>query len=296
MSSWITNGNLQGTLSVGQGERGKSLEYEWRGTELGIRVEGGEYQFVNLAGEGVGSGREIELQVGNGYIQWRYKGEEEWKNLISIDSLKGIQGPQGPKGDMGPKGEKGEQGLPGETGPQGPKGEQGIQGIQGPQGLPGKDGKQGIQGERGQDGTNGQDGVTPNISIGTVTTLEAGEQATVTREGTRENPVLNFGIPKGEKGENTSDESVITEIIGSTLTITTDKRQTVTMQNNTTIVLPVVDKFTEIHLFFSTTEELTLVLPNIKWNNQVDIEANKTYEFIFTYVDNSWLGGIVPYV
>ena len=188
MSSWI-NANLTGTLSIGQGERGKSLEYEWRGTELGIRVEGEEYQFVNLAGEG--TGREIELQVGNGYIQWRYKDEEEWNNLISIDSLKGVQGPQGPKGDIGPKGEKGEQGLPGETGPQGiqgPKGDKGIQGIQGP------------QGEKGQDGTNGQDGVTPNITIGTVTTLEPNQQATVTKRGTKEEPIFDFGIPKGADG------------------------------------------------------------------------------------------------
>lgn len=110
MSSWI-NGNLQGNLSIGQGERGKSIEYEWRGTELGIKQEGEEeYQFVDLAGSGAGSGREIELQVGNGYIQWRYK-EEEWNNLISIDSL---------KGGKGDKGEQGEQGI---QGPQGPKGD-----------------------------------------------------------------------------------------------------------------------------------------------------------------------------
>lgn len=127
MSSWITNGNLIGKLSIGQGERGKSLEYNWRGTELGIRVEGEEeYQFVNLAGGGIGSsgadGREIELQVGNGYIQWRYKDEEEWNNLIELSTLEGKQGPQGPKGDIGPQGEKGEQGLPGEKGDQGDNG------------------------------------------------------------------------------------------------------------------------------------------------------------------------------
>lgn len=92
------NGNLTGKLSVGQGERGKSIEYMWRGTELGIRQEGEEeYHFVNLAGgsdNGV-AGREIEFQVGNGYLQWRYKGEEEWKNLIAISELKGDKGEQG---------------------------------------------------------------------------------------------------------------------------------------------------------------------------------------------------------
>ena len=45
-------------------------------------------------------------------------------------------------------------------------------------------------------------GVTPNITIGTVTTLEAGQQATVVNSGTKENPVFDFGIPKGENGSN----------------------------------------------------------------------------------------------
>ena len=202
MSNWI-NGNLTGKLSVGQGERGRSLEYEWQGTKLGIRQEGEEeYQFVNLAGGG--AGREIELQVNNGYIQWKYKGEISWNDLISIDSLKGT------KGD---KGEKGEQGLTGQVGPrgeQGPKGDKGEKGEQGIQGVAGKDGKNGIDGTNGingQDGANGKDGVTPNITIGTVTTLEAGEQATVTREGTNENPIFNFGIPKGKSGANSSNSN-----------------------------------------------------------------------------------------
>ena len=53
-------------------------------------------------------------------------------------------------------------------------------------------------GINGTDGTNGQDGITPNLQIGTVTTLEPNEQATVTRTGTDENPILNFGIPRGQ--------------------------------------------------------------------------------------------------
>ena len=111
MSSWC-NGNLKGNLSVGQGERGKSLEYMWRGTELGIRQEGEEeYQFVDLAGSGAGIGREIELQVGEGFIQWRYKGEATWNNLISIDSLKGEEGLPGKDGVDGANGEDGADGY-----------------------------------------------------------------------------------------------------------------------------------------------------------------------------------------
>lgn len=49
--------------------------------------------------------------------------------------------------------------------------------------------------------TNGINGFTPNITIGTVATLQPTEQATATITGTLENPVLNLGIPQGVQGE-----------------------------------------------------------------------------------------------
>lgn len=51
--------------------------------------------------------------------------------------------------------------------------------------------------------TNGEDGTigaTPNIKIGTVQTLDPGQDATASMTGTPENPLLNLGIPKGENG------------------------------------------------------------------------------------------------
>lgn len=68
-------------------------------------------------------------------------------------------------------------------------------------GIDGKNGQNGKDGINGTNGIDGQDGITPNIQIGTVETLEPTEEATVTRTGTDEEPVFNFGIPKGEKGE-----------------------------------------------------------------------------------------------
>lgn len=44
------------------------------------------------------------------------------------------------------------------------------------------------------------DVVTPNLTIGTVETLEAGTSATATITGDKGNPVLNLGIPKGADG------------------------------------------------------------------------------------------------
>ena len=64
-------------------------------------------------------------------------------------------------------------------------------------------GERGERGEPGQDGTDGRDGadgVTPNLSIGTVETLEPTQDAYVTRRGTDANPIFDFGIPKGDPG------------------------------------------------------------------------------------------------
>ena len=125
----------------------------------------------------------------------------------------GEVGPVGPEGPQGPKGDKGDKGDTGEQGPQGPQGPQGLQGIQGEKGDKGDKGDKGEtgpqgeigpQGERGpvgETGPQGPVGKTPNIQIGTVETLEPTEEATVTRTGTDEEPLLNFGIPKGDKGE-----------------------------------------------------------------------------------------------
>lgn len=49
------------------------------------------------------------------------------------------------------------------------------------------------------------DGVTPNVQVGTVQTLPEGSNATVTRTGTDEQPLFNFGIPVGATGARGSD-------------------------------------------------------------------------------------------
>ena len=50
-------------------------------------------------------------------------------------------------------------------------------------------------------GVQGETGATPDISIGTVTTGAAGSDAEVEVTGTAEEPVLNFTIPQGLKGD-----------------------------------------------------------------------------------------------
>ena len=54
--------------------------------------------------------------------------------------------------------------------------------------------------KKNEDILKGSDGKTPQFTIGTVETLAAGSNATASITGTKEEPVLNLGIPKGEKG------------------------------------------------------------------------------------------------
>lgn len=108
-----------------------------------------------------------------------------------------IMGPAGPQGFPGEKGDTGD------TGPVGPQGPQGESGPAGPKGDTGPQGPKGDPGERGETGSPGQDGapgLAATIQIGQVTTLEPGNQATVTNIGTDTAAIFNFGIPRGEQG------------------------------------------------------------------------------------------------
>lgn len=69
-------------------------------------------------------------------------------------------------------------------------------------------------------GAQGATGATPDFEIGTVETLEPDQPATATITGTPENPVLNLGIPKGEKGEGGG--GAVTSVAGKTGAVTLD--------------------------------------------------------------------------
>ena len=153
---------------------------------------------------------------------------------------------------------------------------------------------------KGDNGAKGDTGATPNLQIGTVTTLDSGSSATVSITGTTENPLLNLGIPKGDTGGAIVETWEELTISNTTLTLTEKKNQIVSnMVDGTEILLPSISdsRPLELHLFFNTTEDLTLILPSCKWQNgsAPTISANKTYEFIFTYT-TEWLGGVIEYV
>ena len=138
------------------------------------------------------------------------------------DVLTGPQGPKGDTGDTGPTGPRGPKGDTGDTGPTGPAGPSASIAVGTVTTLPAGSNAtvtnsgtsssavldfgipQGVKGETGATGPRGEIGATgqsANISIGTVTTLPSGINATVVNSGTSMDAVLDFGIPQGPKGD-----------------------------------------------------------------------------------------------
>ena len=81
-----------------------------------------------------------------------------------------------------------------------------LERLEGPSGPTGPRGATGATGPKGE---TGQNAVNPNFSIGTVTTLPSGSDATVTLTGTYPNLVLNFGIPRGADGSGGGTEEPV---------------------------------------------------------------------------------------
>ena len=195
-------------------------------------------------------------------------------------------------------------------------------------------GDKGDKGENGADGASGKDGATPNITIGTVTIVEAGGNATASIGGTTPNLVLNLGIPKGANGANgTVDSSkyynkteIDTKLSEVNNTISNSEtgltkanyapsvsiypsRSYINVTGNITVTLPNysqllvgIGAFTyEHHVYMSFNGAYTVTFTNtIKWQSIPTIKAGTVVDFIFNYIHaddntNFWLGGAVVY-
>ena len=146
------------------------------------------------------------------------KGEQGIQGATGPQGEKGVTGPQGPTG-VSPTVTVGSvtsgssaniSSSPTESGvaldfvlPIGPTGPQGIQGPVGPQGEKGEKGEQGIQGatgpqgEKGITGPQGPTGVSPTVTVGSVT---SGSSANISSSPTESGVALDFVLPIGPTG------------------------------------------------------------------------------------------------
>lgn len=213
---------------------GPKTSNDWgTGTELATKAQiSGLTIGGSLPGAGGGSGDAATIAVGTvttGDPGTNATITNAGTNTAAVFNFvipRGDVGPTGPTGPAGPTGPTGATGATGATGPAGPTG---ATGPQGPQGPAGPQGDQGIQGEtgptgatgatgpagpKGDAGTTGSPGTAATITIGAVTTGAAGTNVAITNSGTTTAAILNFTIPKGDKGDNA------TVTAGANITVT----------------------------------------------------------------------------
>lgn len=156
-----------------------------------------------------------------------------------------------------------------------------------------------IRGPEGKEGGQGPVGATPELAIGTVETLAPGAAAKVEISGTPENPVLDFGLPQGEPGNDyvltSADKVEIAGLVSDMFEVTVSGTTPVIAAANNTryicgevstldITLPASGIVDVVFTSGSTPTVLTITPPTgvtLKWANGFDptaLEANKTYE------------------
>ena len=127
-------------------------------------------------------------------VQWKYRDETDWRDLVALTELTGAAGENGRDGANGENGTDGKNGI---NGTNGKDGMNGVDGTDGQNGIDGKDGKDGInaknievqraathiqwryeggewqnlvaiadiEGPAGQNGTDGANGKTPEFRV-----------------------------------------------------------------------------------------------------------------------------------
>ena len=94
-------------------------------------------------------------------IQWKYRDEADWRDLVALDELRGAAG------ENGKDGVDGTNGINGKDGSNGADGKNGINGLNGSNGLNGKDGINGVDGKDGADGKDGINGKSIEVQRAT---------------------------------------------------------------------------------------------------------------------------------
>ena len=128
-----------------------------------------------------------------------------------------------------------------------------------------------------------------SVEVGTTTTLPAGSAATVTNSGTFNHLVLDFGIPKGERGDIGSDiVNTINGMYGDVILGASD----VGALPDTTTIYDLTDSEQQASLNSGITEELTSQI-TINANDILDLQ-NAGYITGITYADVTEALGFTP--
>lgn len=90
--------------AINQFADGKADGLDYKDNILKLLSGEKELARVTIAGGASGAAREIELQKSETAIQWRYTGEEEWRDLVLLEDLRGEPGADGTTPHIGDNG------------------------------------------------------------------------------------------------------------------------------------------------------------------------------------------------
>lgn len=210
--TWVEKGNLRGPQGA-PGEKGAdgARGFAYRSCNVQLTASASVPMTNIMPSEGIQTGDTLVDSTG---ALWEVATVSEGSVTVGASSVGSVRGPQGDQGIQGPKGEDGTGvNIKGavESSAQLPStGEDGDAYITNDTGnLWIWDADTGafvdtgaqVKGPQGDPGPQGVPGTAATVNVGTTQTGEAGTEATVQNGGTTSAAVLNFVIPRGEKGD-----------------------------------------------------------------------------------------------
>lgn len=98
-------------------------------------------------------------------------------------------------------------------------------------------------------------------------------------------------IKVNTKPDYPRDTLVNIQCADNKLILTNDKYQMSNISEDTTIILPRTETFTQIHLYLSIDNDVVLTFPDAQYQNEPVCNLDRMYECIFIYVDK-WIAQV----
>ena len=91
------------------------------------------------------------------------------------------------------------------------------------------------------------------------------------------------------------EEVLVVEIKDANYTLTTQPRQYAIISGLSELVMPEVNDFTEIHLYFNVTDDAYVILPEGMYKNNIEPQHTNSYELVCVYNTKEWIFEIIEY-
>lgn len=210
--TWVEKGTLKGPKGE-TGEKGAdgARGFAYRSCNIALSASASVPMTNIMPSEGIQTGDTLVDSTG---ALWEVATVSDGSVTVGASSVGSVRGPQGEQGVPGAKGEDGTgvniKGAVDTSASLPPTGEEGDAYITNDTGnLWIWDADQSkfvdtgaqIKGPQGDTGPQGVPGTAATVTVGTTSTGDAGTDATVTNGGTTSAAILNFTIPRGEKGD-----------------------------------------------------------------------------------------------